>query len=71
MYYIGDDENDEKTKEMPKEDKKAYGDYKGKMMAEHDVKTLVEAGEIKKDSERKKRAAYCAKVQKQNLDSVV
>ncbi len=71
MPYYSDDEMEEKDSNMSKEDKKMYGDYKTQMMAEHDVKILVKAGEIRKDTERKKRAVHCAKMQKQNLDSVV
>ena len=51
MYnnYTTDKEMADETKMMSKKDKKAYGDYNKKMMAEHDVKLLAEAGEIKND----------------------
>ncbi len=70
MYYMCDEKNEEQSKEMSKEDKKMYGDYKGQKMAEEDVKTLVEAGEIRADSDRLKKAVHCAKMQKKYLDSV-
>lgn len=64
MYYpMGDDENKKETDNMSSEDKKMYGDYDGKMKAEHDVKTMAEAGEIQHDKERLKRMKHCAEMQ--------
>lgn len=64
MYYpMSEDENKMESEKMSKEDKKMYGDYEGKMKAEYDVKTMAEAGEIKKDKERFKRMMHCADMQ--------
>ena len=56
--------------EMSKEDKKAYGDYEGKMMAESDVHTLMEAQAIKANEERHARAMHCAKMKREEMNKV-
>lgn len=71
MNYMSPEEMKKETKMMSAADKKMYGDYETKMMAEHDVKTLAEAGEIKMDPKRKRRAVYCAKMKKKYQDAVV
>lgn len=73
MYnnYMSDGEMESETKKMSKKDKTAYGSYDKKMMAEHDVKLLAEAGEIKADAGRLKRAIHCAKMQREYVEEVV
>ena len=53
---------------MSDEDKKMYGSYEKKEMAEHDVQTLAEAGEIKMDKDRLIMARHCAKMQTKYLN---
>lgn len=72
MYMsMGKEYNAEETKKMSAADKKAYKDYEGKERAEHDVKILAEAGEIRKDSKRLKMAVRCAMEKSENLKSIV
>ena len=71
MNYMNDEEMEKETDKMSKEDKKAYKDYGNKERSEHDVKILVEAGEIRKDKDRLKMAVHCAKMQKEYLNEVV
>ena len=65
------DEMKEEDDNMSADDKKMYGDYKTMMMTEHDVEILVEAGEIRANTDRRKRAVHCAKMKKKYLDAVV
>lgn len=67
---MDEDYNYEETEKMSKEDKKAYGDYEGKMKAEGDVHTLMQAQEIKADPERNQRAMHCAKMKRKELNKV-
>ena len=71
MPYMSDEDYKKETDNMSKDDKSMYGDYEGQMMSEYDVKILVEAGEIRTDKERLKKAVHCAKMQKKYLDAVV
>lgn len=71
MSYMSPEEMKKETKMMSAADKKMYGDYETKMMAEHDVETLAEAGEIRMDKPRLKKAVHCAKMKKKYLDAVV
>jgi len=70
MPYMSEDDKKEKDKKMSKKDKAMYGDYSGQMMSEYDVEVLVEAGEIRKDRKRLKKALHCAKMKKEYLDAV-
>ena len=69
--YMNEDEVKKENDKMSNDDKKMYGDYEAMMMAEHDVKTLVEAGEIHMNKDRLKKAVHCAKMKKQYLDAIV
>lgn len=51
---------------MPKSDKERMAKYE----AEEDLRTLIRAGEVKKDKARLKRALDCAKEQAKALASV-
>lgn len=61
---------EEMDSKMSKEDKKAYGDSKAKERAESDVRTLMEAQEIKMDEKRHKMAMHCAKSKAKAMQNV-
>ena len=71
MPYMSKDETKEENKKMSKGEKKVYGDYNGKMMAEYDLEVLTEAGAIRKNPKRLRKAVHCAKMKKEALEKVV
>lgn len=72
MYYPTDENhNKSETKNMSAADKKSYGDYNGKMMAEHDVQTMMDAEAIKKDKPRLRKAMHCAKMKREEMNNVI
>jgi hypothetical protein len=68
---MGKEENSHETKKMSAADKKAYGDYNAKMMAEHDVETMMSAEAIKKDKPRLRKAMHCAKMKREEMNNVI
>ena len=65
-----DDYYESMTEKMSAEDKKAYGDYQTKECAERDLRTLVDAEEIKADKKRMQMVKHCAKSQKAALNNI-
>lgn len=55
---------------MSASDKKMYGKYENQERAEQDVRSLMEAREIKADKKRHKMAMHCARAKKQEMDAI-